>query len=181
MDGAQVIAVATDESHRFSKVTADEIHVLAGLGVAGDVHQGVTVKHRSRVRVDPTQPNLRQVHLIQAELLDELADHGFDVGPADLGENVTTRGVDLLALPRGTVLKLGADVELEVTGLRNPCSQIEKFRPGLLKTVLGKGPDGELVKKTGVMTIALKGGIVSPGDTIVVKLPAPPLLSLEVV
>jgi MOSC domain-containing protein YiiM len=181
MDGGQVIAVATDNRHQFSKVPAAEIHVLAGLGVAGDAHQGVTVKHRSRVRADPTQPNLRQVHLIQAELLDELADHGFKVGPADLGENVTTRGVDLLALPRGTILLLGADVELEVTGLRNPCSQIENFQTSLLKAVLGRAPNGELVRKTGVMTLALKGGTVSPGDTIVVKLPAPPLRPLEVV
>jgi MOSC domain-containing protein YiiM len=181
MDSAQVIAVATDDKHRFSKVPAAEIYVLAGLGVEGDAHLGVTVKHRSRVRADPTQPNMRQVHLIQAELLAELAEQGFDVGPADLGENVTTRGIDLLALPRGTVLKLGADVELEVTGLRNPCSQIDKFQPGLLKAVLGKGQNGEVIRKTGVMTIVLKGGLVVPGDFIAIQLPPPPLLPLEVV
>ena len=181
MDGGQVIAVALDGGHRFSKAPVEKIQVMEGRGVEGDAHQGVTVKHRSRVRADPTRPNLRQVHLIQAELLDELADAGFDVAPADLGENVTTRGVDLLGLPRGTVLKLGADVELQVTGLRSPCSQIEKFQPGLLKAVRGKTPNGDLVRKTGVMTIVLKGGVVAPGDPILVKLPALPFLPLEVV
>jgi MOSC domain-containing protein YiiM len=181
MDGGQVIAVATDDKHRFSKRPAKTIKILAGLGVEGDAHLGVTVKHRSRVRADPNQPNLRQVHLIQAELLEELAAQGFHVGPADLGENVTTRGVDLLALPRGTILRLGSDVELQVTGLRNPCSQIEKFQPGLLKAVLGRGPNGELVRKTGIMTIVLKGGGVAPGDPIAVKFPATPWLPLEVV
>ncbi|MGB8290894.1 MAG: MOSC domain-containing protein [Rhizobium ruizarguesonis] len=181
MDSGQVIAVAIDDKHRFSKRPVEKIHVLAGVGVEGDAHSGVTVKHRSRVRADPSQPNLRQVHLIHAEPLDELADQGFDVVPADLGENITTRGVDLLGLPRGTVLKLGADVELEVTGLRNPCSQIDKFQPGLLKAVLGKGMNGELVRKTGVMTIVLKGGVVAPGNAIIVKLPSPPLVPLEVV
>jgi len=181
MDGARVIAVAADDRHRFSKRLATEIRILAGLGVEGDAHLGKTVKHRSRVRSDPTQPNLRQVHLIQAELLDELAEQGFDVHPADLGENVTTRGLDLLALPRGTILRLGREVELQVTGLRNPCSQIEEFQTGLLKAVLGKTPNGELVRKTGVMTVALKGGSVAPGDLIAVQFPTPPLLPLEVV
>ncbi|MBY3026696.1 MOSC domain-containing protein [Rhizobium leguminosarum] len=181
MDIGQVIAVAIDDKHRFSKRPVEKIRVLTGLGVEGDAHSGVTVKHRSRVRADPSQPNLRQVHLIHAELLDELADQGLDVDPADLGENITMRGVDLLGLPRGTVLKLGADVELEVTGLRNPCSQIDTFQPGMLKTVLGKGPNGELVRKTGVMTIVLKGGVVAPGDAVVVELPVPPLIPLGVV
>lgn len=181
MDVGEVVAVAADERHRFSKRAVPEIRVLEGLGVAGDAHQGVTVKHRSRARAEPTQPNLRQVHLIHWELLDELVAKGFDVSPTDLGENVTTRGVDLLALPRGTILKLGVDVELQVTGLRNPCSQIEKFQSGLLKAVLDKTPTGELVRKTGVMTIVLKGGVVAPGDRISVLLPAPPLLPLEVV
>ena len=113
--------------------------------------------------------------------MDELADQGFKVGPADLGENITTRVVDLLALPRGTVLKLGANVELQVTGLRNPCSQIDNLQPGLLKAVLGRGPNGELIRKTGVMTIVLKGGVVVPGDAIAIEFPVPPLLPLEVV
>jgi MOSC domain-containing protein YiiM len=181
LNRGEVIAVATDDKHQFSKKLMNEINILAGLGVQGDAHLGVTVKHRSRVRADPGQPNLRQVHLIQAELLDELADQGFDVGPADLGENITTRGIDLLALPRGTVLRLGADVELQVTGLRNPCSQINKFQPGLLKAVLDKGPNGEVIRKTGVMTIVLKGGVVVPGDAVDIRLPTPPWLPLDVV
>lgn len=176
-----VVAVAIDERHRFSKTPVESIEILTGLGVLGDAHLGMTVKHRSRMRADPSQPNLRQVHLVQAELLDDLAGDGFNIAPADLGENVTTRGVDLLALPRGAVLKLGSDVELRVTGLRNPCSQIEKFQTGLLKAVLGKTANGDLVRKTGVMTIVLRGGIVAPGDVISVELPAPPLLPLEVV
>lgn len=155
--------------------------MLQGLGVEGDAHLGVTIKHRYRVRTDPCQPNLRQVHLIQAELLDELASSGFAVAPGDLGENVTTRGVDLLALSRGTILKLGADAVLHVTGLRNPCSQIEKFRSGLLKAVLLKAPSGEVVRKTGVMAVVLAGGVVVPGDPVVVELPQPPLFGLEAV
>ncbi len=139
MEG-RVLAVAKDADHRFSKRRASELRVLPGLGVEGDAHQGVTVKHRSRVAADPTQPNLRQVHLIHAELFGELERKGFAVGPADLGENITTEGVDLLALPRGAFLRIGGDVVLEVTGLRNPCAQIERFRPGLLAAVLDKGP-----------------------------------------
>jgi MOSC domain-containing protein YiiM len=179
--GGVVIAVACDHQHRFSKMLVPRITMLQGLGVEGDAHLGVTIKHRYRVRTDPSQPNLRQVHLIQAELLDELASSGFAVAPGDLGENVTTRGVDLLALPRGTILKLGADAVLHVTGLRNPCSQIEKFRSGLLKAVLLKAPSGEVVRKTGVMAVVLAGGVVVPGDPVVVELPQPPLFGPEAV
>ncbi|GGE54580.1 MOSC domain-containing protein [Agaricicola taiwanensis] len=179
MAQGRVIAVAMDAEHRFSKIEVPEIRIVAGLGVEGDAHQGVTVKHRSRVAADPTRPNLRQVHLIQAELFDELRDKGFAVGPADLGENVTTQGIDLLALPRGTLLRLGRDVQLEVTGLRNPCGQIDEFQPGLFKAVLDKGLEGELIRKTGVMTIARAGGLVRAGDAITVELPPPPHLPLE--
>ncbi|TCR96335.1 MOSC domain-containing protein [Rhizobium sp. BK418] len=175
----KVIAVAADSRHRFSKTRVEAIRVIAGLGVEGDAHLGKTVQHLSRVRTDPTQPNLRQVHLIHAELFEELASKGFRVWPADLGENVTTSGVDLLALPRGTILKLGPDVELEVTGLRNPCAQIDRFQPGLLKAVLDRGPNGALIRKAGIMTIVLKGGIVKAGDVIEQRLPAPPFLPLE--
>jgi MOSC domain-containing protein YiiM len=137
------------------------------------------VKHRSRVAVDPTQPNLRQVHLIQAELFDELAGRGFDIRPGDLGENVTTRGIDLLALPRGALLRLGGDAVVEVTGLRNPCAQIEAFRPGLLAAVLDRGPDGEVIRKAGIMGIVRASGDVRPGDGIAVTLPPPPHERLE--
>lgn len=175
----RVVAVARDKRHRFSKQRVDVITVLAGLGVQDDAHLGVTIKHRSRVAADPSQPNLRQVHLIHGELLDELATKGLHVEPADLGENVTTRGVDLLGLPRHTVLRIGADVVLEVTGLRNPCAQIERFRTGLLAAVLDRGPWGGLIRKAGVMSTVLSGGVLRPGDTISVELPPPPHLPLE--
>lgn len=174
-----VLAVARDDKHRFSKQVAPEIHIVPGLGVEGDAHQGVTVKHRSRVRADPTQPNLRQVHLIHAELFDELAGKGFDVGPADLGENITTRGVDLLGLPQGALIRIGDQVVLEATGLRNPCAQIENFRAGLLDAVLERRPDGELVRKSGIMTIALAGGTVKANDAIAIELPPLPHCKLE--
>jgi len=169
-----VIAVSCDHEHRFSKTVVDRVRLLPGLGVAGDAHAGVTVKHRSRVAADPTQPNLRQIHLIQAELFDELREQGFEVGPGQLGENVTTRGVDLLALPRGAQLRLGPDAVVEVTGLRNPCAQIDEFMPGLLKAVLQRAPDGSLVRKAGIMGVVIAGGGVAPGDVVAVELPDGP-------
>ena len=175
----QVIAVAKDSSHRFSKLIVPEIRIVAGLGVEGDAHQGLTVKHRSRVKVDPTQPNLRQVHFIHSELFDEVATQGFRVGPADLGENITTKGLDLLGLPRGACLKVGEEVVLEVTGLRNPCAQIDNWQKGLLAVVLDQGPNGELIRKSGIMPVVLKGGRVRAGDCIAVELPEPPFLPLE--
>jgi MOSC domain-containing protein YiiM len=288
----KVAAVSRNERYSFSKPKRDEIVLVAGLGVEGDAHAGVTVKHRFRVAADPTQPNLRQVHLIQDELFDELREEGFDVQPGQLGENVTTRGIDLLSLPRGTILHFGpptagtpttagtasaagtaegfdtaggavtagrtvtpggavtagetvtaegtvtpdtagtpaepeadpADAEPDpadavaavvaaaqqatltepaanalaalisaagragppggratvvVTGLRNPCGQINDFRPGLLKHVIGKDPDGNLVRKGGVMAVVLHGGPIQPGDPVTVELPPPPHLSLE--
>lgn len=177
----RVEAVARLEDHAFSKVVADEIHLLEGLGVEGDAHLGQTVQHLSRKAVDPELPNLRQVHLIQAELLDELAAKGFAVAPGALGENVTTRGIDLLSLPQGARLRLGAEAVVEVTGLRNPCKQIEAFRPGLLAETIEKRPDGSLLRKTGVMGVVLRGGAVAAGDAIVVELPEGPHLRLEVV
>ena len=174
-----VVAVAFDAEHRFSKRPAEEVRLLAGLGVEGDAHQGVTVRHRSRVAADPTQPNLRQVHLIHVELFEELAAKGFTVEPGDLGENVTTRGIDLLDLPRSTRLRLGTDVVLEVTGLRNPCAQIERFQPGLLAAVLHRGPDGKLAPKAGIMSVVLAGGSVRPGDPIALELPPPPHVPLD--
>lgn len=178
-EAGKVIAVARDEGHNFSKHVVPEIEIIASAGVDGDAHQGVTVKHRSRVKADPTQPNLRQVHLIHSELFDEVAKNGFAIKPADLGENITTKGIDLLGLPRGALLKVGADVLLEVTGLRNPCAQIENFRKGLLSSVIDTGPDGKLIRKSGIMTIVLRGGRVRQGDNIDVDLPDPPFLPLE--
>ena len=166
-----VEAVSIDGEHRFSKVPSDEITLLAGIGVRGDAHAGVTVQHRSRVAVDPTQPNLRQVHLISVELLDELREDGFDVRPGQLGENITTRGIPLLDLPRGALLRISEDAVVRVTGLRNPCGQINDFRSGLLKRVVGYAPDGTVIRRAGVMGIVLAGGVVSPRDSITVELP----------
>lgn len=176
---ATIIAVSRDERHRFSKPALAVIRLLAGLGVEGDAHCGETVKHRSRIAVDPTQPNLRQVHLLHAELFVELAAAGFALQPGDMGENLTTHGIDLLGLPVGTRLRLGRDALVEITGLRNPCAQIEAFRPGLLKAVLGRDAAGKLVRKAGIMGIVLEGGDVRPGDTVSVTLPALPHRALE--
>ncbi len=166
MARGQVVAVHRSGSHSFSKHAEDAITLVAGLGVSGDAHAGTTVKHRSRVRRDASQPNLRQVHLIHAELFDDLMARGFAVWPGDLGENVTTRGVDLLALSAGTRLRLGATAVVEVTGLRNPCSQLDGFQQGLMAAVLDKRPDGTLVRKAGVMAIVVEGGEVVAGDSI---------------
>ncbi|MER0241935.1 MOSC domain-containing protein [Streptomyces sp. HSW2009] len=177
--GAAVIAVCSDGEHAFSKPVRERITLLAGLGVEGDAHLGVTVQHRSRVAQDPTQPNLRQVHLIHSELFTELDAAGFRVHPGDLGENVTTSGVDLLGLPVGTLLHLGAEAVVEITGLRNPCRQIDGFSDGLLKQVVGRDAQGEIVRKAGVMGVVRTGGAVHPGDEIRVVLPVGPHRPLE--
>ncbi len=176
---AMIVAVARDDRHHFSKELLPAIRLLAGLGVEGDAHCGVTVKHRSRVAADPSQPNLRQVHLLHAELFDELGQAGFTLRPGDMGENVTTRGIDLLGLPTGARLRLGNDALVEITGLRNPCHQIDRLQPGLLKAVLGRDANGRLVRKAGVMGIVLAGGDVAPGDRITTTLPAQPYRALE--
>ena len=181
IDGPRVLAVCRSGRHGFSKPSALQIRLVAGLGVEGDAHAGATVKHRSRVARDPAQPNLRQVHLIHAELFDELAVAGFAVGPGDVGENVTTRGVDLLALPAGARLRLGEGAVVEVTGLRNPCYQLDNFQSGLMQAVLGRDAAGEPVRKCGVMAIVVAGGVVQPGDPIAVALPQPPHRKLRVV
>jgi MOSC domain-containing protein YiiM len=174
----KVIAVHRSGRHTFSKFEEDAITLVEGLGVAGDAHAGVTVKHRSRVARDASAPNLRQVHLIHAELFDELVQRDFAVFPGEMGENITTRGVDLLGLPRGTVLEVGA-AEVEITGLRNPCSQIDKFQRGLMAAVLDRDAEGRLIRKTGVMAVVRRGGEVRRNDTIVVRLPNGPHHPLE--
>ena len=174
-----VAAVSRSASHTFSKAREESIRLLAGLGVEGDAHLGETVKHRSRVARDPSQPNLRQVHLIHAELHDELRAAGFDVHAGEMGENVTTRGIALLALPVGTRLRLGGDAVVEITGLRNPCVQLDRFQPGLMKAVLDRDEHGNLVRKSGVMAIVLTPGEVRPGDGIGVELPPEPHRPLE--
>ncbi|MDN4599175.1 MOSC domain-containing protein [Leifsonia virtsii] len=171
MTSARVVGVSRDGEHRFSKEPEEAIRLVAGLGVEGDAHFGATVQHLSRVRRDPSQPNLRQVHLIHRELFDEVT---AEVGPGQLGENITTEGVDLLGLPRGTRLSVGDAAVVELTGLRNPCVQIDRFRPGLLKQVVATDEDGAVVRKAGVMAVVIAGGVVRPGDRIEVLLPDPP-------
>ena len=163
-----VVAVHRSSSHSFSKFAEDSITLVEGLGVSGDAHSGQTVKHRSRVARDPSQPNVRQVHLLHAELFDELMAGGFAVWPGDLGENITTRGIDLLGLSTGTRLRIGAAI-IEVTGLRNPCSQIDRFQQGLTAAVLDRDAEGRLVRKAGVMGVVVAGGDVKPGDPIHVE------------
>lgn len=176
---ATVLAVCRSPGYTFSKLPQPAIRLVAGLGVEGDVHAGVTVRHRSRVRRDPTVPNLRQVHLIHGELLDELSVKGFTLQAGDIGENVLTRGLDLLALPRGTQLALGREALIEVTGLRNPCHQLDDFQSGLTAATLGRDAAGGLARKAGVMAIVLVGGEVRPGDAIAVTLPDGPHHRLE--
>ncbi|MGH7331500.1 MAG: MOSC domain-containing protein [Candidatus Rokuibacteriota bacterium] len=173
MDGL-VTAVSRSPKHTLIKPTQEHIRLLAGLGVEGDAHQGETVKHRSRVARDPRQPNLRQVHLIHAELHDELRAAGFAVAAGQMGENVTTRGVDLLRLPVGTRLRLGDQAIVEVTGLRNPCAQLDRVQPGLMAATLGRDEHGDLIRKAGVMAIVVAGGEVRISDGIRVELPPPP-------
>jgi MOSC domain-containing protein YiiM len=174
-----VVAVSRSATHTFSKPTSDSIRLLAGLGVEGDAHLGVTVKHRSRVARDPTQPNLRQVHLIHEELHDELRAAGFAVSPGVMGENVTTRGVDVLGLPTGARLHLGDAAVVEVTGLRNPCTQLDGYQQGLMKAVVGRAEDGSIIRRAGVMGIVLATGDVRPGDPVRVVLPPLPHRPLE--
>jgi MOSC domain-containing protein YiiM len=177
-----VIAVCRDADHGIGKAVVDAIALVAGLGVAGDAHAGATVRHRSRVRRDPTQPNLRQVHLIHTELHDELRAAGFDVAPGAMGENVSTRGIDLLALPAGTLLELGSDgAVVRVEGLRNPCAQLEEIQEGLMAATLARDEDGGLVRKTGVMGTVVAGGEVRAGDRLVVRVPSEPHRRLDVV
>jgi MOSC domain-containing protein YiiM len=166
-----VTSVSRSGRHTFSKPVVLTIRLLPGLGVEGDAHLGEKVKHRSRVRKNPDDPNLRQVHLIHEELFAELRRGGFDVGPGAIGENVTTRGLDLLGLPTGTRLRLGPDAVVEITGLRNPCSQLDGFQPGLMAAVLGRDREGRLVRNSGVMAIVISGGDVQAGDAIAVELP----------
>lgn len=179
--GGTVAAVSSNSTYSFTKPNRDGIMLIAGLGVEGDVHAGVTVKHRGRMLRDPSQPNLRQVHLIHEELFEEVRGAGFEVVAGQLGENVTTRGIDLLGLPQGTRLRLGDEAVVEVTGLRNPCAQIDGFQKGLLKQVVGRDGDGSAQFKAGIMSVVLVGGLVRPGDALEVELPDGPHLPLEIV
>jgi hypothetical protein len=166
-------------TYTFSKAAERELVLVAGMGVHGDAHFGATVRHRSRVAVDPTRPNLRQVHLLQGELLDELAESGFDVAPGDLGENITSRGIDLLGLSTGTVLLLGDEAIVALTGLRNPCRQIDDFQEGLLSHVLVRDEQGDLIRRAGVMGVVIRGGTVTIGAPIAGQAPLGPHVRLE--
>ena len=174
-----VVAVARSPRHGFSKRVEPALTLLAGLGIEGDAHLGTTTQHLYRMRLDPTLPNLCQVHLLPSEVFDEVRAKGFDVGPGDLGENVCTRGIDLLALPTGTRLAIGDAVVLEVTGVRNPCKQIDAYRAGLMGALLDRAADGSLVRKAGIMSVVLTGGTVKAGDAIRVSLPPEPHRKLE--
>jgi MOSC domain-containing protein YiiM len=171
---SQVLMVSKCQTYAFSKPQKREIHLQAGLGVEGDAHNGATVKHRHRMTIDPTQPNLRQVHLIHAELFDELNEKGFAIVAGDMGENITTTNIDLLNLPRGTHLHVGDTAVVEVTGLRHPCKQLDDFRSGLMKAVLYRDSQGDLVRKAGIMGVVKNGGSVKPGDRIEIELPPGP-------
>ena len=173
------VSVSKSSSHTFSKEPINEIYLIEGEGVEGDAHKGLTVKHRSRVKADPTQPNLRQVHLIHVELIHELQDRGFQVQPATMGENITTEGIDLLSLPRDTLLRIGHEAVVRVTGLRNPCKQLNTFQEGLMQAVLDKDDEGNLIRKAGIMSVVVASGPVKPGDNIEALLPAPPFEKLE--
>jgi len=174
-----VVAVSLSPRHSFTKAIRPSITLVEGIGIEGDAHAGVTVKHRSRVKVDPTQPNLRQVHLVHTELLDMLVSDGFDVFPGAIGENVTTSGLDLLGLPTGAVLSFPSGASVEVTGLRNPCIQLDDYQQGLTAAVLRKHADGRLERLSGVMAVVRAGGEIRPGDAIGISLPAEPHRPLE--
>lgn len=176
---AKVLGVHRSASHSFSKEPVQAITLVAGVGVEGDAHSGVTVRHRSRVARDPTQPNLRQVHLVHSELLEALQAQGYPVLPGSIGENITTQGLDVLALPQGTRLHLGPEAVVVVTGLRNPCAQLDHFSPGLTGAVLDRTTDGQLVRKAGIMGVVASGGVVRPGDAIEVVLPTGAPLPLK--
>ena len=180
MDG-KVVAVSRSATHTFSKGLQSSILLVEGLGVEGDAHSGTTVKHRSRVARNPDQPNLRQVHLIHTELHEELRRSGFDVCSGIMGENITTQGIDLLALPTGTRLRIGDEAVIEITGLRNPCSQLDDLQSGLMQAVLGRDEQGKLIRKAGIMAIVTRGGTVKPDDPITIDLPTLPHHPLEAV
>jgi MOSC domain-containing protein YiiM len=174
----KVVSVSARGGHGLGKVVLPHIRLVAGEGVEGDAHSGVNVKHRSRVAKDPTQPNLRQVHLIHAELLDEVADQGFAVSPGALGENILTRGIDLLGLPQGCCLGFPSGAKIQITGLRNPCHQLNGHTPGLMNALLDQAGDGSLIRKGGIMGIVLTGGEISAGDAIEVWQSSVPHLPL---
>ncbi len=180
MKKSKVIAVSKSGAHTFNKFPCEQITLLKGLGVEGDAHMGAKVKHRFLVRKDPNRPNLRQVHLMHAELFEELENKGFKtINPGQMGENITTSGLDILSLPRNTILAIGSSVQIQITGLRDPCDQFNDIQEGVLNALIFKDDKGNLIRKSGVMGVVLKGGEVKSGDLIQVTLPDKPFLLLE--
>ena len=175
----KVYALSKSEEYSFSKKNYDHLELIENYGVKGDIHAGKTVKHRSRVRKDPSQPNLRQVHLIHKELFDELNSKGYDVQPGNIGENICTVGIDLLNLPEGTILKIGNDAEIKITGLRNPCHQLNDFQAGLMNELVSKDSAGNIIRRSGIMSVVIKSGIIKTHDPIEIKWPAQPHKKLE--
>ncbi len=179
MKNGKVLALSISPTHTMKKINQASIQLLKGLGVEGDAHMGKTVKHRSRVAKDPSQPNLRQVHLIHIELHQELASKGFQITPGQMGENITTTGIELLKLPKDAILNIGLDAKIQITGLRNPCHQLNGIQEGLMQAVLDKDDEGNLIRKAGIMGIVLKSGAINIGDQIVVELPSKPFVELD--
>lgn len=179
MKRGKVVAVSKSQSHTFTKNICDKIVLLKGLGVEGDAHMGEKIKHRSRVAKDPNQPNLRQIHLIHSELFDELSEKGFYIGNGQIGENITTREIELLDLPKNTILNIGNTSKVLITGLRNPCKQLDSIQDGLMTAVLDKDEDGNLILRAGIMGVVLEGGEVKLGDEISIELPSKPHIKLE--
>lgn len=179
MKAGLVQSVHRSPTHTMAKYSEDQISLIEGLGVDGDAHAGKFVKHRSRIHLLPRKPNLRQVHFIHNELIDELQSKGFKVAPGIMGENITTSGLDILGLPEGTILHIGETAKVRVTGLRNPCKQLDGIQNGLMKAVLDKTPSGELIRKAGIMSVVIEGGDIRPGDPIIVHLPEGPFKPLD--
>jgi len=175
-----VTGVSRSATHSFSKEAQAGIRLIAGLGVEGDAHVGKTVQHRYLVRTDPTRPNLRQVHLLQAEVIDELEAAGFDVSAGKMGENITTRGIDLLSLPVGTRLFIGDTSVVEMTELRDPCGQLDDYQQGLKDATVDRDAQGNVVRKAGAMGVIVVGGMVKPGDAIRVELPPEPQIAMTI-
>jgi hypothetical protein len=167
-----VHSVSASPRHGFSKLVRESITLIKGHGVDGDAHAGAFVKHRYLARWRPRMANERQVHLINQALFEELFSEGFNVQPGNLGENVTTRGIDLLRLPLGTMLALGPTAAVELRGLRTPCVLVDRFRKGLLKALVRKGEQPRF--RAGVMGVVREGGILFPGNPVKVTIsPAP--------
>lgn len=179
MKSGIVVAVSKSSKHSFSKENCEKIKLLAGLGVEGDAHMGEKVKHRSRVRQNPDQPNLRQVHLLHCEIFDELSTKGMDIKPGEIGENISTRGIELLNLPKDSILEIGNQAKIQITGLRNPCAQLDGLQKGLMKALLDRDEEGNLIRKSGIMGIVLQGGEITKGDEIHVFLPPEPHQKME--